>query len=409
MRSTSSDWNKRYEGALMNTFGTPQLVLARGKGAHVWDVDGKEYVDLYAGIAVNALGHGHPRLVAAVHEQMQTLGHVSNFFASQPQIELAERLLDLLLPDSDLPGRVFFTNSGTEANEAGLKLTRRTGRTHLVAAVGSFHGRTMGALALTSKESYRAPFEPLPGDVSFVPYGDADALASAVTDKTAAVILEPVQGEAGVVLPPRDYLAAARSITRAHGALLWLDEVQTGMGRTGTWFAHQNPLLCEPMDAPDIVTLAKGLAGGIPIGACLATGAAAELLQPGDHGTTFGGNPVAAAASLAVIGVIESEGLLAGGVEVGRSLAHAVSGLGVSEIRSIGSFIGIDLDFDVAPAVVAAAREAGFLINNTSSRTLRLAPPLILDLEEVAAFAQDWPGISFKILCCTLKLLTHCS
>ena len=393
MKSTSSDWNKRYEGALMNTFGTPQLVLARGKGAHVWDVDGKEYVDLYAGIAVNALGHGHPRLVAAVHEQMQTLGHVSNFFASQPQIELAERLLDLLLPDSELPGRVFFTNSGTEANEAGLKLTRRTGRTHLVAAVGSFHGRTMGALALTSKESYRAPFEPLPGDVSFVPYGDADALASAVTDKTAAVILEPVQGEAGVVLPPRDYLAAARSITRAHGALLWLDEVQTGMGRTGTWFAHQNPLLCESMDAPDIVTLAKGLAGGIPIGACLATGAAAELLQPGDHGTTFGGNPVAAAASLAVIGVIESEGLLAGGVEVGRSLASAVSGPGVSQIRFIGSFIGIDLDFDGAPAVVAAARQAGFLVNNTSSRTLRLAPPLILDLEDVAAFAQDWPGI----------------
>jgi acetylornithine/N-succinyldiaminopimelate aminotransferase len=396
MSTVSADWTRRYEGALMNTFGTPQLVLARGRGAHVWDVDGREYVDLYAGIAVNALGHGHPRLVAAVHQQMQTLGHVSNFFASQPQIELAERLLALLLPDSDLPGRVFFTNSGTEANEAGLKLTRRTGRTHLVAAVGSFHGRTMGALALTSKESYRAPFEPLPGDVTFVPYGDADALAAAVTDRTAAVILEPVQGEAGVIIPPRGYLAAARQITSAHGALLWLDEVQTGMGRTGTWLAHRNELLCDPVGTPDILTLAKGLAGGIPIGACLATGAAAGLLQPGHHGTTFGGNPVAAAASLAVLDAIDSEGLLAEAVRIGRSLAAAVSGPGVSGVRVIGSFVGVDLEREVAAEVVAAAREAGFLINNTSPHTLRLAPPLILEPQDVASFARAWPGILAK-------------
>jgi acetylornithine/N-succinyldiaminopimelate aminotransferase len=398
MSTASADWTERYQGALMNTFGSPQLVLARGKGAHVWDVDGKEYVDLYAGIAVNALGHGHPRLVAAVHQQLQTLGHVSNFFASTPQIELAERLLALLLPSgsplrSDLPGRVFFTNSGTEANEAGLKLTRRTGRTHLVAALGSFHGRTMGALSLTSKESYRAPFEPLPGDVTFVTYGDADALAAAVTDKTAAVILEPVQGEAGVIIPPRGYLAAAREITRAHGALLWLDEVQTGMGRTGTWLAHQNELLCDAVGTPDILTLAKGLAGGIPIGACLATGAAAELLQPGHHGTTFGGNPVAAAAALAVIDVIESEGLLAEAVRIGRSLVAAVTGPGVSSVRVIGSFVGVDLESGVAAPVVAAAREAGFLINNTSPNTLRLAPPLILEPQDVASFARTWPEI----------------
>ena len=219
----------------MNTFGPPKLVLARGEGAHVWDVDGKEYVDLLGGIAVNALGHAHPALLAAVTEQLGTLGHISNFFTSQPQVELAERAAWSRSSATD--GRVFFTNSGAEANEAALKLTRRTGRTHLVAAEGSFHGRTMGALALTSKEAYRAPFEPLPGQVTFVPYGDADALAAAVTNETAAVVLEPIQGEAGVVVPPDGYLGLARSITRQHGALLWLDEVQTGIGRTGEWFA----------------------------------------------------------------------------------------------------------------------------------------------------------------------------
>ena len=220
----------RYAHALMNTFGPPKLVLTRGEGARVWDADGREYLDLLAGIAVNALGHGHPALVSAVTEQLGTLGHVSNFFTTEPQVALAERLLGLLGVD----GRVFFANSGTEANEAAFKLTRRTGRTHLVAAEGGFHGRTMGALALTSKAAYREPFEPLPGEVTFVPYGDVEALRAAVTDETAAVVLEPVQGEAGVVLPPEGYLRAAREVTSEHGALLWFDEVQTGMGRTGT-------------------------------------------------------------------------------------------------------------------------------------------------------------------------------
>ena len=282
-----SDVQERYAGAVMNTFGPPVLALARGEGAHVWDADGKEYVDLLGGIAVNALGHAHPALVEAVTTQLRTLGHVSNFFATEPQVALAERLVGLLGWSDD--ARVFFSNSGAEANEAALKLTRRTGRTRLVAAEGSFHGRTMGALALTSKAAYREPFEPLPGDVTFVPYDDVAALEAAVDDTVAAVVLEPIQGEAGVVVPSADYLAAAQRIAHDHGALLWLDEVQTGVARTGAWFAHQ---LLDGVQ-PDVVTLAKGLGGGIPIGATVARGDAATLLQPGNHGTTFGGNPVA--------------------------------------------------------------------------------------------------------------------
>ena len=238
-------WKSRYTEALMNTFGPPKVALVRGAGAHVWDEDGREYVDLLGGIAVNVLGHAHPALLEAVTTQLSTLGHVSNFFTTEPQVALAERLLELA--QQSRPGRVFFTNSGTEANEAALKLTRRTGRTHVVAAQGSFHGRTMGALALTAKAAYREPFEPLPGHVTFVSYGDTAALAAAVTDETAAVVLEPIQGEAGVVVPPAGYLAAARRITREHGALLWLDEVQTGIGRTGRWYAAANHCPVRPI------------------------------------------------------------------------------------------------------------------------------------------------------------------
>ncbi len=280
----SEDVSRRYAASLMNTFGPPKLVLRRGEGVHVWDVDGNRYLDLLGGIAVNALGHGHPALLTAVNQQLATLGHVSNFFATEPQVALAERLLGLL----DVDGKVFFANSGTEANEAAFKLTRQTGRTHLVAMEGGFHGRTVGALALTSKAAYREPFEPLPGEVTFVPYGDLDALAAAVTDETAAVVVEPVQGEAGVVIPPEDFLAGARTIADEHGALLWLDEVQCGMGRTGSWMAYDGSGV-----TPDVVTLAKGLGGGIPIGAMIAVGEAGTLLGPGNHGTTFGGNPVA--------------------------------------------------------------------------------------------------------------------
>jgi acetylornithine aminotransferase len=374
----------RYQGALMNTFGTPKLILTRGAGAHVWDEDGNEYVDLLGGIAVNALGHGHPALVAAVTEQLQTLGHISNFFASGPQIDLAERMLALLGHE----GKVFFTNSGTEANEAAFKLTRRTGRTHLVAMTGSFHGRTMGALALTSKEAYRAPFEPLPGEVTFVEYGDADALAAAVTDTTAAIVLEPIQGEAGVVVPPAGFLAAARAIADEHGALLWFDEVQTGIGRTGAWFAHTASGV-----VPDIVTVAKGLGGGFPIGACIGVGAAGDLLQPGNHGTTFGGNPPACAAGLAVIDTIEREGLLEHVTVLGQKLRDGLAAdPRVTEVTGEGLLIGVVTAVDAAK-IAAAGLARGFILNNATTDRLRLAPPLVLTEEDAAAFLAAWPAI----------------
>ncbi|WP_435741271.1 acetylornithine transaminase [Nocardioides sp. SYSU DS0663] len=374
---------ERYAGSLMNTFGPPKLELVRGEGARVWDADGNEYVDYLAGIAVNALGHAHPALVEAVTAQLQTLGHVSNFFTTGPQLELAEALVEI----AGGGARVFFTNSGTEANEAAFKLSRRTGRTHVVATEGGFHGRTMGALALTSKEAYRTPFEPLPGEVTFVPYGDADALAAAVTDRTAAVVLEPIQGEAGVVVPPAGYLAAARRTADETGALLWFDEVQTGMGRTGRWLASEGV-------RPDVLTLAKGLAGGFPIGACLAFGAAADLLQPGNHGTTFGGNPVACAAGLAVIRTIEQEGLLDRATVLGRRLRD---GLGaddrVTEVRGEGLLIGLDLSSEVSAEVVAAALRRGFILNNPTPRRIRLVPPLVLADADVDALLAAWPGI----------------
>jgi acetylornithine aminotransferase len=377
----------RYAASLMNTFGPPKLALVRGEGAHVWDEDGKEYVDLLGGIAVNALGHGHPALVTAVTEQLQTLGHISNFFTSGPQVDLAGKLLELVAT----PGKVFFTNSGTEANEAALKLTRRTGRTHLVAAEGAFHGRTMGALALTAKAAYREPFEPLPGHVTFVPYGDSAALEAAVTDETAAVVLEPMQGEAGVVTPPAGYLADARRITAEHGALLWLDEIQTGMGRSGRWFAHH----ADPsMGVPDIVTVAKGLAGGFPIGACIALGGAAELLQPGNHGTTFGGNPVACAAALAVIDTIEQEHLLERVTVLGQKVRDGLAADSrVTEVRGEGLLIGLDLSSDCSAQVASAALAAGVIVNNPTPARIRLAPPLVLTDADANAFLDAWPGI----------------
>jgi acetylornithine/N-succinyldiaminopimelate aminotransferase len=375
---------ERYAHALMNTFGPPKLALARGEGARVWDTDGKEYLDLLGGIAVNALGHAHPRLVSAVTEQLSTLGHVSNFFATEPQVALAERLLTLL----EVDGRVFFANSGAEANEAALKLTRRTGRGHVVAAEGGFHGRTMGALSLTSKAAYREPFEPLPGGVTFVPYGDVEALRAAVTEQTAAVVLEPIQGEAGVVMPPAGYLQHARDITADSGALLWFDEVQTGMGRTGSWFAHAASGV-----TPDLVTVAKGLGGGIPVGACVAVGECAGLLHPGNHGTTFGGNPVAAAAALAVIDTIEEEGLLEHARRVGAALAAGLREPRVTEVRQAGLLIGLDLAEPVAAKATAAALRHGFIVNDPTPDRVRLAPPLIVTEEQAASFVAGWPNI----------------
>ncbi len=375
---------ERYTASVMNTFGPPRLALARGEGVYVWDTDGRRYLDLLAGIAVNVLGHAHPALVGAVTDQLRTLGHVSNFFTTEPQVRLAERLLALL----GVEGRVFLANSGTEANEAALKLTRRTGRTHLVAMQGSFHGRTMGALALTSKAAYREPFEPLPGDVTFVPYGDGDALAAAVTDRTAAVVLEPVQGEAGVVVPPEGFLTRARDVADEHGALLWLDEVQSGMGRTGAWTAFAASGV-----VPDVVTLAKGLAGGIPIGAVVAVGDRGSLLGPGDHGSTFGGNPVAAAAALAVIDTIEREGLLENATKVGERLRDGLAHPHVAEVRGRGLFIGLDLDADVAAAVVASGLRHGVILNATGPRTVRLVPPLVLGTDQAEEFLATWPTL----------------
>jgi acetylornithine/N-succinyldiaminopimelate aminotransferase len=386
----------RYAEALMNTFGPPQLVLSRGKGARVWDEDGREYVDLLGGIAVNALGHAHPAVVEAVSGQLATLGHVSNFFATEPQITLAERLLDLVTPGvppagagGPSRGKVFLTNSGAEANEAALKLTRRTGRTQVVAAEGSFHGRTMGALSLTAKAAYREPFEPLPGGVVFVPYGDAAALAAAVTEATAAVVLEPIQGEAGVVEPPAGYLAQARAITRDRGALLWLDEVQTGIGRTGTWLCAA----ADPDVAPDVVTVAKGLGGGLPIGACIGVGEAGDLLQPGHHGTTFGGNPVACAAALAVLDTIAAESLQERARTLGERLrAGLAADARTTGVRGRGLLIAADVTPEAA-RVVGAAREHGFLVNATGPHTVRLAPPLVLGDDDAAAFLAAWPAI----------------
>jgi acetylornithine/N-succinyldiaminopimelate aminotransferase len=400
----SQAWAARYGAALMGTYGTPQRMLVRGEGCYVWDADGRRYLDLLAGIAVNTLGHAHPFLVSAVTAQLATLGHVSNFFASAPQITLAERLLDLLqAPEGS---RVFFCNSGTEANEGAFKLARRTGRTAMVAAENAFHGRTMGALALTHKLAYREPFEPLPGEVVHVPFGEVDALAAAVDDRTAAVVLEPVQGEGGVCPAPPGYLAAARLITAQAGALLVLDEVQSGAGRTGTWFAHQHPLIAgapttgapiiEPL-VPDVVTLAKGIAGGFPIGAVVALGQrAGGLLGAGQHGTTFGGNPVACAAALATLHVVERDGLLDQAREVGARLRSGILGLGhplVAEVRGQGLLLGVALTLPVAAGAAAAALEAGFIVNAVTPDTIRLAPPLVLTAEQADDVIAALPAI----------------
>lgn len=378
---------ERYGAAVMNTFGPPQRVLVRGEGCTVWDADGNRYLDLLGGIAVNALGHAHPVIHAAVTSQLATLGHISNFFASPTQIALAERLLDLLGHD----GRVFFTNSGTEANEAAFKATRRTGRTKIVSTEGAFHGRSMGALAVTWKPAARAPFEPLPGDVEFVPYGDVAALAAAVDDDTAALVLEPIQGEAGVIEPPADYLAAARAVTSRHGALLWIDEIQTGIGRTGAWFAHQFSGI-----VPDLVTLAKGLGSGFPVGACIAIGDRAGLLGPGDHGTTFGGNPVAAMAGLATIGMIERDGLLTNATAVGDHFAAAVEALRhplIDHVRGRGLLRAVQLTEEIAPSVVISALDHGFIVNAPTPTTIRIAPPLIIDTSQVDTFVAALPAL----------------
>ncbi len=385
----TQDWQDRWDAALMANYGTPQVVLARGEGATVWDVDGKRYTDLFAGLAVNVLGHAHPAVREAVNRQLGTLGHVSNLSASEPVVLLAERLKALTGMD-----RILFTNSGAEANEAGLKLARRRRPGGgWVACEGAFHGRTMGALAVTGQRAKRTPFEPLPGPVTFVPYGDIDALAAAVGPTTASIVLEPVLGEAGVVVPPAGFLVAARRLADESGALLHLDEVQGGIGRAGAWMSHT---VLEPGLEADVVTFAKGLGGGLPIGAVAARGEASTVLVRGDHGTTFGGNPVVCAAALAVLDVIETDGLLEHATVLGERLRKGIEALGhplVSHVRGVGLWLGIVLTEPRAAEVELAAREAGFLINAAGPDAVRLAPPLVVTAAELDAFVASLPSL----------------
>ena len=376
----------RWSAVMMNNYRTPPVALARGAGATVWDVDGREYTDLLGGIATTILGHAHPRVVEAITAQAATLGHVSNLAMHEPGVLLAERLLEL----AGRPGRVFFCNSGAEANEAAFKLSRLTGRTRVVTAHGSFHGRTMGALALTGQPGKADAFAPLPGGVSFVPYGEPGALAGAVTGATAMVLLEPMLGEGGVLPAPPGYLAAAQAAAQDAGALFAVDEVQTGTGRTGHWFASQADGV-----APDVVTLAKSLGGGLPLGAMLAFGEAAELLGAGSHGSTFGGNPIAAAAALAVLDTIAEEGLLERAKELEQRFTAGIEGLahpGVAGVRGRGALLGVVLTAEVAPALEAELRAVGFLTNAVAPGVLRLAPALVLTDAQVDAFVAALPA-----------------
>ncbi len=380
----------RYAAALMPNYGIPPLALARGEGCVVWDVDGNSYLDLLGGIAVSALGHAHRAVVSAVSEQVAQLAHVSNLYLHEGQVALAERLLGLLGAD----GRVFFANSGTEANEAAVKLVRRVagpGRPVFVAAEHSFHGRTLGSLALTGKDSIRDPFAPFGIEVTFVPYGDPDALAAAVGQDCAAVFLEPCLGEGGVVPAPPGYLRAARAACDEAGALLVLDEIQSGIGRTGQWFAFQAESV-----VPDVITLAKGLGGGLPIGACVGLGRCGTGFAKGDHGSTFGGNPVACAAALAVLDTIERDDLLGSVREVGALLSAGIRAIEhplIAGVRGGGLWQAIVLSTAASAAVETAARQAGFLVNAVQPDAIRLAPPLILSAEQARSFVSALPEI----------------
>jgi acetylornithine/N-succinyldiaminopimelate aminotransferase len=388
--SATQKLQDRYGAAIMGTYGIPPVALDHGLGCVVWDVDGSSYLDLIGGIAVSALGHAHPAFVAAVSEQAGRLAHISNLYLHERQVELAERLLGLIGTD----GRVFLANSGTEANEAALKLVRRrqgADRPVIVAAENSFHGRTMGALSLTGKSSIRDPFQPFGPAVRFVPYGDVGALSAAVTPDCAAVFLEPCLGEGGVVPAPPGYLQAARAACDEAGALLVLDEIQSGVGRTGEWFAFTGEGI-----VPDVLTLAKGLGGGLPIGACIGLGASADGLAKGEHGSTFGGNPVACAAALAVLDTIERDGLLRHVTKVGAQLAAGIETTShplVAGVRGSGLWRAIVLAEPVAAAVETAARQAGFLVNAVQPDAIRLAPPLILSSAEADTFTRALPAI----------------
>ena len=368
-------WNK----SLQSNYGTPTIELVSGKGAVVKDAKGIAYLDFLAGIATNVLGHAHPAVVKAVSRQIATLGHVSNFYAHPNVLELSAKLVSMT---GDKNARVFFCNSGAEANESALKLSRKTGRTRVVATKEAFHGRTMGALSLTGQPSKRDPFKPLIKGITHVPYGDMGAMLRKVNRKTAMVIVEPIMGEAGVIVPPHGYLQALRELCDETGALLVFDCVQTGMGRTGDWFGYEYSEI-----KPDVITLAKGLGGGLPLGAMIALGEAADLFQPGDHGSTFGGNPVATAAGLAVIDTIEKKDLLKRVTEIGTDLMAEIALIeGVKNVRGAGLLIGVEFSNPIAKEVAKRCEKNGLLVNGNSETVIRLAPPLIITDAEIKKF-----------------------
>jgi acetylornithine aminotransferase len=364
---------------MQNNYGVPPLTLVKGKGVEVWDESGKRYLDFLGGIATNILGHSHPSIVKAVTYQIEELSHVSNLYAHKPGVELAEKLQDLT---NDPSARIFFCNSGAEANEAAIKISRLTGRKGIVAALGGFHGRTTGALSITGQNSKRAPFEPLLPKVKFVPFGDTESMRRAVTKRTALVIVEAIQGENGVVVPPAGYLRQLRAICDAKGALLAFDAVQTGMGRTGEWFGYESEGI-----APDIITLAKGLGGGLPLGAMITLGNRAPAFKPGEHGSTFGGNPISCAAANAALDFIVKKDLLVKVSEAGEYLKGALSKLpGVAEVRGRGLLLGIVLESNIASAISAKASSHGLLINAPSKNVIRIAPALIVSKKELREF-----------------------
>lgn len=376
---TNKAYLNRWDRSLQNNYGKPSITLVKGKGILVTDADGKTYMDFLGGIATNILGHAHPAIVKAVTRQISALSHVSNFYAHPNAIALAEKLTAMT---GDKSAKVFFCQSGAEANEAALKLSRRTGKVRVVAAQGAFHGRTMGALSLTGQPSKREPFLPLINGVKHVPFGDIDAMRKAISKKTAMVIIEPIMGEAGVIVPPADYLQDLRSLCDKNGALLVIDAVQTGMGRTGDWFGYEYSGI-----RPDVITLAKGLGGGLPLGAMIALGNAAELFQPGDHGSTFGGNPVTTAAGLAAIEFIESKDILRKVQKQGEHLIQELALIpGVKEVRGAGLLIGIELESLKASDVSDAMREAGVLVNAANSTTIRIAPALVVTDAQITKF-----------------------
>jgi len=369
----------RWNVSVQNNYGTPGIALIRGKGVVVTDSDGKQYLDFLAGIATNILGHAHPAIVKAVSKQISTLSHVSNFYAHPNAINLAEKLVAMT---GEKKAKVFFCQSGAEANEAALKLSRRTGKVKVVAAQGAFHGRTMGALSMTGQPAKREPFLPLIKGVKHVPYGDIEAMRKAITKKTAMVIIEPIMGEAGVIVPPVDYLRQLRAICDDKAALLVVDAVQTGMGRTGDWFGYEYSGI-----TPDVITVAKGLGGGLPLGAMIAIGAAADLLQPGDHGSTFGGNPVTTAAALAAIKVIETKSILSKVEKQGNYLIRELALIpGVREVRGAGLLLGIELEDLKASDITFALRENGILVNAANETTIRIAPALIVTNVQIDRF-----------------------